>query len=171
MNLKNIVAVIDGFPKEGISFKDITPLLKDKEGFRQAVLELAQPLRDRKIDYIVAPEARGFLFGCAVAYELDIGFIPIRKAGKLPRETVSYAYEKEYGIDTLFMHADAVKKGDRVAIIDDLLATGGTISATAKLLQMTGAELVATGFLIELTGLKGRDHIPGEVYSIIQYEF
>lgn len=169
MDLKRHIAVIDGWPKEGISFKDITTLLKDAEAFRESVHRLAAPLEGRQIDYIVAPEARGFMFGCAVAVELGVGLIPVRKEGKLPRETVSFTYEKEYGEDTLYMHADALKPGDRVAIIDDLLATGGTIAAVGELVRKTGAEVVATGFLIELTELHGRDRLQGDVYALVDY--
>ncbi|MDD7762239.1 MAG: adenine phosphoribosyltransferase [Firmicutes bacterium] len=171
MDLEKYITVIEDFPKKGISFKDITSLLSDGAALKEAIKVLADPLRDKGIKYIVAPEARGFMFGSAVAYELGIGFIPIRKAGKLPRETVSYKYEKEYGEDELFMHKDAINKGDKVAIIDDLLATGGTISAVNQLLKAQGADVVSIGFLIELTGLKGEDAIDAPVYSIIKYEF
>lgn len=171
MDLKKEIAVIENFPKEGISFKDITTLLQNPEAYREAVKQLAEPLRGKGIKYIVAPEARGFIFGCTVAVELGIGFVPVRKKGKLPRETVSYKYEKEYGEDELFIHKDAIKPGDRVAIVDDLLATGGTIMACEKLVQSMGAEVVDIGFLIELTGLKGKERLETETYSIMKYEF
>lgn len=170
MDIKEKIDVIMDFPKKGISFKDITTLLKDKEAFREAVKALAEPLKNSGIDYIVAPEARGFVLGCPVAYELGIGFIPIRKKGKLPRKTVSIEYAKEYGTDELFMHEDDLKKGDKVAIIDDLLATGGTIKATEELVKKTGAEVVKIGFLIELTELKGREKLDTEVFSIVKYD-
>ncbi len=171
MDIKEKLAVIDDFPKKGISFKDITTVLEDNEAFKESIRLLAEPLRNLGIKYIVAPEARGFVFGCPVSLELGVGFIPIRKEGKLPRETISYTYDKEYGTDTLYMHKDALKPGDKVAIIDDLLATGGTIQAVTNLVKLSGAEVVKIGFLIELTGLKGRDKLPDCVYSIVKYEF
>ena len=169
MDLKKEIDVIMDFPKEGISFKDITTLLRNKDSFKEAVRALAEPLRDEKIDFIVAPEARGFVLGCPVAYELGIGFVPIRKKGKLPRETISVSYDKEYGTDELFMHKDDLKPGDRVAIIDDLLAIGGTIKATEELIKKTGATIVKIGFLIELTDLNGREKLDTDVFSIVKY--
>lgn len=170
MNLIDKIDVIEDFPKEGISFKDITTLLKDKETFKEAVHALADPLKNEKIDYIIAPEARGFVLGCPVAYELGIGFIPIRKKGKLPRETICVSYDKEYGSDELYMHKYDLNPGDRVAIIDDLLATGGTIKAAEELVKKSGAQVVKIGFLIELTELKGREKLDSDVYSIVQYK-
>lgn len=133
MDLKSKIRVIEGFPKEGISFKDITTLISDAEAFKEAVNIMKKNLENRNIDYIVGPEARGFVFGSAVAYALNIGFIPVRKPGKLPGETVSYEYALEYGTDVLEICKNSLKAGDRVAIVDDLLATGGTINACAKL--------------------------------------
>ena len=157
MDLKSKIRVIDGFPKEGISFKDITTLISDAEAFKEAVDIMKKNLENRNIDYIVGPEARGFVFGSAVAYALNIGFIPVRKPGKLPGETVSYEYALEYGTDVLEICKNSLKVGDRVAIVDDLLATGGTINACAKLIESQGAEVVSMQFLMELTDLKGRE--------------
>ncbi|WP_338817597.1 adenine phosphoribosyltransferase [Parvimonas micra] len=157
MDLKSKIRVIDGFPKEGISFKDITTLISDAEAFKEAVDIMKKNLENRNIDYIVGPEARGFVFGSAVAYALNIGFIPVRKPGKLPGETVSYEYALEYGTDVLEICKNSLKAGDRVAIVDDLLATGGTINACAKLIESQGAEVVSMQFLMELTDLKGRE--------------
>ena len=157
MDLKSKIRVIDGFPKEGISFKDITTLISDAEAFNEAVNIMKRNLENRNIDYIVGPEARGWVFGSAVAYALNIGFIPVRKPGKLPGKTVSFEYALEYGTDVLEICKDVLKPGDRVAIVDDLLATGGTINACAKLIESQGAEVVSMQFLMELTDLKGRE--------------
>lgn len=157
MDLKSKIRVIEGFPKEGISFKDITTLISDAEAFKEAVNIMKKHLENRNIDYIVGPEARGFVFGSAVAYALNIGFIPVRKPGKLPGETVSFEYALEYGTDVLEICKNSLKQGDRVAIVDDLLATGGTINACAKLIESQGAEVVSMQFLMELTDLKGRE--------------
>lgn len=157
MNLKDKIRVIEDFPKEGISFKDITTLISDGESFKKAVDTMKENLKDKNIDYIVGPEARGFVFGCAVAYALGVGFIPVRKPGKLPGETIPFEYSLEYGTDVLEISKGILKKGDRVAIVDDLLATGGTINACAKLVESQGAEVVSMQFLMELTDLKGRE--------------
>ena len=157
MNLKSKIRVIEGFPKEGISFKDITTLISNGKAFKEAVNIMRKNLEDRNIDYIVGPEARGFVFESAVAYALNVGFIPVRKPGKLPGETVSYEYALEYGTDVLEICEDVLKPGDRVAIVDDLLATGGTINACAKLIESQDAEVVSMQFLMELTNLKGRE--------------
>ncbi|HOE58113.1 MAG TPA: adenine phosphoribosyltransferase [Bacillota bacterium] len=171
MDLKEYIRVIEDFPKEGISFKDITPLLKDRDAFRYAVKSISDNLRDLNVDVIVGPEARGFIFGAPVAYELGVGFVPVRKPGKLPAEKVSYEYKLEYGKDSLEIHKDAIKKGARAAVIDDLLATGGTILSTAKLVEKIGGEVVHIGFLIELASLKGRENLKGyDVSTIIKYE-
>lgn len=172
MDLKSEIRIIEGFPKEGISFKDISPLLKNGKAFHEAVKMMADNLRDKKIDYIIGPEARGFIFGTAVAYELGIGFIQIRKPGKLPGNIERIEYDLEYGSNILEIHSDAIEKGSRVAIVDDLLATGGTVKATGELLQSHfQADIVGVEFLIELTSLKGREKLEGyEVNSILQYE-
>lgn len=159
MDLKSKIRVIENFPIDGVSFKDITTLTKDKEAFAQAVDLMVEDLKDKNVDYIVGPEARGFLFGAAVAYGLGVGFIPVRKPGKLPAETTSFEYELEYGKNTLEIHTDAIDKGDRVAIVDDLLATAGTVSAVAQLIESLDGEVIALEFVIELEELKGRDKL------------
>ena len=172
MNLKDKVRIIDGFPKEGISFKDVTTLLQDGEALRESIDVIANHLKDKKIDIVIGPEARGFLFGVPVAYVLGAGFVPVRKPGKLPYETIQTSYDLEYGSDVLEIHRDAIKKGQRVAIVDDLLATGGTVSAVAKLVEESGGEVVAIDFLIELTELKGREKIAQyDIMSVIDYPF
>lgn len=172
MNLKDSIRVVEGFPKEGISFKDITTLIGDGEALKCSIDKIVEHLKDRNVDLIVGPEARGFIFGVPVAYALGVGFVPVRKPGKLPCETVSVDYGLEYGNDTLEIHKDAIKKGQRVAIVDDLLATGGTIEAVAKLVETVGAEVVALDFAIELTGLNGREKLQGyDVMSLVDYEF
>ena len=170
MDLDKYIRVIENFPKEGISFKDVTTLLKDGEAFKFAIKSIADRLRDLKVDVIVGPEARGFLFGAPVAYELGVGFVPVRKPGKLPGETVQFEYELEYGTDTLEIHKDAIQKGMRVAMVDDLLATGGTILSAVKLVESLGGEVVHVGFLIELSFLNGRDCLEGyDISSMITY--
>lgn len=171
MDLKSKVREIEGFPIEGVSFKDITTLTKDKEAFKTAVDMMICNLKDKEVDHIVGPEARGFLFGAAVAYGLGVGFVPIRKPGKLPGETTKFQYELEYGRNTLEIHTDALQKGDRVAIVDDLLATGGTVLAVAKLVESLESEVVSMEFLIELENLKGRESLGRyNVNSLIKYE-
>lgn len=171
LDLKSKIREIEGFPIEGVSFKDVTTLTKDKEAFKYSVDRLIENLQGKEIDYIVGPEARGFLFGAATAYGLGVGFIPIRKPGKLPAETAKYEYELEYGKNTLEIHKDALKKGDKVAIVDDLLATGGTVLAVAKLIESLGSEVVAMEFLIELQDLKGREKLRDyQVDSLIKYD-
>ena len=172
MNLKDSIRVVEGFPKEGISFKDITTLIGDGEALKCSIDKIVEHLKDKNVDLIVGPEARGFIFGVPVAYALGVGFVPVRKPGKLPCETVSVDYGLEYGNDTLEIHKYAIKKGQRVAIVDDLLATGGTIEAVAKLVETVGAEVVALDFAIELTGLNGREKLQGyDVMSLVDYEF
>ncbi|WFA07949.1 adenine phosphoribosyltransferase [Tissierella sp. Yu-01] len=171
MDLKSKIRVIEGFPIEGISFKDITTLTGDKEAFKVAVDLMVEDLRDKNVDLIVGPEARGFLFGAAVAYGLGVGFVPIRKPGKLPAEITSYEYELEYGKNTLEIHTDAISKGDRVAIVDDLLATAGTVSAAAALIESLGGEVVACEFVIELEDLKGREKLSNyHVNTLVKYD-
>ncbi|MDL2310888.1 adenine phosphoribosyltransferase [Peptostreptococcaceae bacterium OttesenSCG-928-C18] len=171
MNLKEEIRVIEDFPKEGISFKDITTLIKDKDAFKFAVDSVVKNLEGKNIKYIAGPEARGFIFGSAVAYALGVGFIPVRKPGKLPGKTVSYEYDLEYGKDELVIHEDAIEEGDRVAVVDDLLATGGTVNALAKLVEQCGGVIVAMEFLIELEDLKGREK-NSEYYvnSLVKYD-
>lgn len=172
MDLKNSIRVIEGFPKEGISFKDVTTLLQDGAALRESIDLIAGHLKDKNIDIIIGPEARGFLFGVPVAYALGVGFVPVRKPGKLPFEVIKTSYDLEYGSDTLEIHKDAIKKGQRVAIVDDLLATGGTVSAVAKMVEEAGGEVVSIDFLIELTELKGREKIAKyDVISIVDYPY
>ena len=171
MDLKEKIRVIEGFPKEVISFKDITTLVADGEAFKESIDRIVEHLKDKNVDVILGPEARGFIFGVPVAYALGVGFVPVRKKGKLPAETVSVDYSLEYGVDVLEIHKDAIKKGQKVAIVDDLLATGGTVEAVAKLVEKVGAEVVALDFAIELTELKGRDKLEGyEIMSLVQYD-
>ena len=171
MDLKEKIRVIEGFPKEGISFKDITTLVADGEAFKESIDRIVEHLKDKNVDVILGPAARGFIFGVPVAYALGVGFVPVRKKGKLPAETVSVDYSLEYGVDVLEIHKDAIKKGQKVAIVDDLLATGGTVEAVAKLVEKVGAEVVALDFAIELTELKGRDKLEGyEIMSLVQYD-
>lgn len=171
MDLKSKIRIIDGFPKEGISFKDVSTLIQDGDALHYTIDKLAQKLKEKKIDIIVGPEARGFIFGVPVAYALGVGFVPVRKKGKLPYETVSVEYDLEYGSDCLEIHKDAIMPGQRVAIIDDLLATGGTIASVAKLVELVGGKVATMEFVVELTELKGRDKLEGyEINSIVQYE-
>ena len=171
MNLKEKIRVIENFPKEGISFKDITTLISDGEALKETIDQFVMYLKDKKIDLIVGPEARGFIFGVPVAYALGIGFIPVRKPGKLPGETFSVNYGLEYGEDQLQIHKDAIKPGQRVAIVDDLLATGGTVEGVAKLIEQAGGEVASLDFLIELTELNGKDKLKGyDVLSLVKYD-
>lgn len=170
LDFKQHIRVIEDFPKPGISFKDITTLLKNGEAYRAAVNALVEQVIEWKPDVIIGPEARGFLLGAPVAYALGIGFVPVRKPGKLPGDTVSETYELEYGRDTLEVHADALHPGQRVAIVDDLLATGGTMLATARLVEKKGAQVTGMSFLIELGFLEGRDKLKGyEIFSLMNY--
>lgn len=157
MNLEKYIAVINDYPKKGISFKDITPLIGDGKAYAYVINLLADKAKALGAQYIVSPEARGFLFGCPVASKLGIGFVPIRKKNKLPRETISVTYDLEYGQDELFMHKDALKEGTRVVLIDDLVAIGGTLSAAIKLVQKGGGKVVGCLSVILLKGLKGEE--------------
>lgn len=171
MDFREKIEIVDGFPKEGISFKDITPLIGDGAVFKALIDELAERLRKLNVDYIAGPEARGFIFGVPLAYALGVGFVPIRKKGKLPQETVSITYDLEYGSDTLEIHKNSFKKGDRIALVDDLLATGGTINACAELIELAGGEIVSVDFIVELTELKGRERLKGyPVHSVVKYD-
>ncbi|MCD6574510.1 adenine phosphoribosyltransferase [Candidatus Aerophobetes bacterium] len=161
---------VEDFPKKGIIFRDITPLLKDANSFRETVVFIADYYRDKDINFVVSPEARGFILGAAIAYELGAGFIPVRKPGKLPYEVESMTYSLEYGKDEIQIHKDAVKKGDNVLVFDDVIATGGTAKATCSLIEKLGGKVVGVCFLIELTDLKGRDKLTDyDVFSIIKY--
>lgn len=171
MDLREKVRVIEDFPKEGISFKDITTLISDGEALRESVDKMAEFFKDKNVDLVVGPEARGFIFGVPVAYALGAGFVPVRKPGKLPADTVKVEYDLEYGSDVLEIHKDAIKKGSRVAIVDDLLATGGTIAAVTKLVEQVGGEVVGLSFAIELTDLKGKEKLKDyEVMSLLEYD-
>ncbi len=157
MDLTNYIESIPGFPKEGIIFRDVTPILQNAKAMRYCVNEFNAFASQVGADVVVAPEARGFLFGVPVALENNIPFIPVRKPGKLPRKTISQTYDLEYGQDQLCMHADAIKPGQKVLILDDLLATGGTVEAIVKMVERMQAEVVGVGFVIELDDLKGRE--------------
>jgi adenine phosphoribosyltransferase len=169
-HLKQLIREIPDFPKPGILFYDITTLLKDKLGFATLIDALAEHYIGKDIDLVLGMEARGFIFGPAVAYRLNAGFVPVRKPGKLPAATTKYDYALEYGTNTLEIHEDAVKKGQRVIIVDDLLATGGTAEATAKLAEKLGAEIAGMGFVIELDFLHPRERLKGyDVFSLLHY--
>lgn len=170
MDLKQTVRVIENFPKEGISFKDITTLLQDGKALKFAIDEIIADLKDKNVDLIVGPEARGFLMGTPVAYGMGVGFVPVRKPGKLPGEVERFEYDLEYGSNILEIHKDAIKPGQRVAIVDDLLATGGTTEAAIKLIENLGGEVVSLQFLIELEDLNGKDKLEGyHINSLIKY--
>lgn len=171
LEVKEKIRDIKDFPKPGIIFKDITTALKDAETLKKMVDYLCDIYKNERIDYIIGLESRGFIFGMPVAYNLNAGFIPVRKPNKLPAETISESYELEYGTDTLEIHADALKKGDRVLIVDDLLATGGTAAAACNLVTKTGADIVGCAFVIELKDLNGRDKLPKncKIVSMIEY--
>ena len=169
--LKKLIREIPDFPKKGILFYDITTLLKDKLGFATLIDALAEYYLPQKVDLILGMEARGFIFGPALAYRLNAGFVPVRKPGKLPAETARVEYQLEYGSNVLEVHKDAVQKGQRVIIVDDLLATGGTAEATTKLATSLGAEIAGLGFVVELDFLKGRDKLRQyDVYSLLHYD-
>ncbi len=171
MDLREYIASIEGFPKEGIIFRDVTPLLADGDAFHDACERLIAFARKLDADVIVGPESRGFMFGCPVSYALGIGFVPVRKPNKLPRQTLSCSYDLEYGSNTLEMHVDGIRPGQRVVIIDDLLATGGTVEATVKMIRELGGEPVGCAFIIELSDLHGRDALADmEVLSLLAYE-
>ncbi|WP_291143355.1 adenine phosphoribosyltransferase [Flavobacterium sp. UBA7680] len=159
MKIENYIRDIQDFPKEGILFKDITPLLNDVEARRECLSILVNSLKGQKIDKVVGAESRGFFFGMLLAQELNAGFIPVRKPKKLPYETISASYALEYGTDSLEMHTDAIQKGDRILIHDDVLATGGTAKAVCELVEKLGGEIVQCNFLMELTFLNGREKI------------
>lgn len=170
VDLKDYIAAVLDFPKKGILFRDITPLMQDGEAFGQACNELRDFALSVGAEVIAGPESRGFIFGCPIAKDLGIGFVPVRKPNKLPRETISCEYSLEYGTNTLCMHRDAIKKGQKVLIIDDLLATGGTVKAAISMIEELGGEVVGCGFLIELEELKGRELLKDyKVKSLIKY--
>ena len=169
--LKRLIREVPDFPKQGILFYDITTLLKDKTGFATLIDALSENYLERKIDLVLGIEARGFIFGPALAYRLNAGFVPVRKPKKLPAETAKWTYQLEYGTDTLEIHKDAVEPGQRVIIVDDLLATGGTAHACASLAKSLGADIAGLGFVVELDFLKGREKLKGhEVFSLLHYD-
>jgi len=170
MDLKTKIRAIENFPKEGVTFRDITPILKDPECLNVAIDRIIESVTDQEFSLVLGPESRGFIFGVPVSCKINKGFIPVRKAGKLPYETISKSYSLEYGEATIEMHVDAIEKGDKVIIIDDLLATGGTAKAIAELVEQIGATVSCIVFLIELEGLQGRKNLEGyDVRSIIKY--
>jgi len=169
--LKKLISEIPDFPKKGILFYDITTLLKDKSGYAALIDQLAEHYIGNQVDLILGMEARGFIFGPALAYRLNAGFLPVRKPGKLPAATARVEYDLEYGSNALEVHTDAIEKGQRVLIVDDLLATGGTAQATAKLATTLGAQIAGLGFVVELDFLKGRDKLKTyDVFSLLHYD-
>ena len=170
-NVKSKIRSVNDFPKEGIIFRDITTALKEPEVLKEMIDYLCDQFKDVKIDYIAGIESRGFIFGMPMAYKLNAGFVPIRKPNKLPAETISQEYQLEYGTDKIEIHTDAIKEGDNVLIVDDLLATGGTAEAACKLINKTGGNLVGIAFLIELEDLKGRDKFDKDlkIVSMLKY--
>ncbi|MDR7077964.1 adenine phosphoribosyltransferase [Neobacillus niacini] len=170
MDLEQFIAIVPDYPKPGISFKDITPLMSNGDAYKYATDQIVAYAKDKQIDIIVGPEARGFIIGCPVAYSLGIGFAPVRKDGKLPRETAKVSYGLEYGSDVLTIHKDAIQPGQRVLITDDLLATGGTIEATIQLVEQLGGVVAGIAFLIELTYLDGRKKLDGyDIMTLMNY--
>ncbi len=168
--LKKYIRDIPDFPKKGILFRDITTLIKDKDKFKKVIDIFSEKYEDKKIDFIVAAEARGFIFASALAYKLGCGFIPVRKKGKLPAETIEATYDLEYGTDTLCMHKDAIRPNAKVLVVDDLLATGGTAKAMCDLVQKAKGKIAGVAFMIELADLKGRSKLSGyDVFSLITY--
>jgi adenine phosphoribosyltransferase len=171
MDLKSKIRTVPHWPIKGVMFRDITTLLQDGEAFRHSIDELYNRYKNEKIDVVVGLEARGFIFGSVLAYKLGVGFIPIRKPGKLPSKTISAEFEKEYGKDKMEIHTDAIKKGDKVLIVDDLIATGGTISAATQLIEKLGGEIVECAFVIDLPDLKGKDKIKGyKIFTMMEFE-
>jgi adenine phosphoribosyltransferase len=169
-DLKKYIRDIPDFPREGITFRDITPLLQNQYAFRKAIDSMAEAIQNKKVEFLIGVEARGFIFASALAYRLGIGLIIVRKLGKLPSETINASYDLEYGEDILEVHSDAISGGSRVALIDDLLATGGTAAAVGDLVKKLGGNIVGYSFLIELTSLNGRDKLkPHDVWSVMEF--
>ncbi|MFD2637595.1 adenine phosphoribosyltransferase [Piscibacillus salipiscarius] len=170
MDYKEYITIVEDWPKEGIKFKDITTLMDNGKAFKSAVDEIVEYARKLDIDLVVGPEARGFIVGCPVSYALEVGFAPVRKEGKLPRDVIKVDYGLEYGENVLTIHKDAIKPGQRVLIVDDLLATGGTVEASINLVEQLGGEVAGCAFLIELTYLDGRDKINDyDILTLMQY--
>ena len=171
MDLKKCVRSIVDWPIPGVIFRDLTTLMKDPEAFRESCDIFYERYREMHIDKIVGIDARGFVFGAVLAYKLGVGFVPVRKKGKLPHETIEEVYSLEYGSGTMEIHSDAIDEGDKVVIIDDLIATGGTIGATVKLVEKLGGDIIECAFLIELPDLKGREQIPeSPIFAIMEFE-
>jgi adenine phosphoribosyltransferase len=169
-DLRALIREVPDFPKPGIRFYDITTLLKDAEAFRDVIDRMAEQVGDTKVDVVVGMESRGFIFSAPLAYKLDAGFVPVRKLGKLPAETIEVEYELEYGTATLEIHSDAITKGQNVLIVDDLLATGGTVMGTIELVRRLGGEVAGLSFMVELTGLHGRDKLDEfRIHTLISY--
>lgn len=170
-SIKSKIRTVPHWPKKGIMFRDITTLLKDPAGFKETIDLLYKRYKDKKIDKVVGIESRGFIFGAPLAYLLGCGFVPVRKPGKLPAECVSEEYTLEYGKDKIEIHKDAIEKGDRVLIVDDLIATAGTAGAARNLIKKLGGKLVECAFIVELVDLNGRDKLEGEnIYSVVEFE-
>lgn len=170
MDFKQHIRIVPDFPQPGVSFKDITTLLKDGDIYRKAVEAIKEEVGKKQIDLIAGPEARGFVVGAPLAYALGVGFVPVRKSGKLPGETIEEDYDLEYGKDKLAIHKDAIRPGQRVLVTDDLLATGGTIKTVVNLVRRLGGNVVGAAFLIELSELKGREKLEGlDIFSLITY--
>ncbi|MBQ4383450.1 MAG: adenine phosphoribosyltransferase [Firmicutes bacterium] len=171
MDLKKLVRTVPDFPKKGIMFRDITTILQDPDGLHESICQLQEAIRDIDYDVIVGPESRGFIFGVPLAFAEHKGFVPVRKPGKLPAAVYSQEYDLEYGTATLELHKDALKPGQKVLVVDDLLATGGTAEAIIKLIEQTGAKVVGFAFVVELTDLGGRERLKDyEVRTLVQYE-
>lgn len=171
MDYKKHIKIVQDWPRKGIKFKDITPLMDNGKVFKSAIDDIVAYAKEKKADVIVGPEARGFIIGCPVSYALEVGFVPVRKEGKLPREVIKVSYGLEYGENVLTIHKDAIKPGQRVLITDDLLATGGTIEATIKLVEELGGIVVGCAFLIELAYLNGMDKLKDyDVMALMQYK-
>jgi adenine phosphoribosyltransferase len=171
IDLGRYVRAVPDFPKPGILYRDITPLLANAQALRETVIRLADPYRDAEVDVVAAAEARGFIFAAPLAIELGKGFVPVRKPGKLPHETRRLCYDLEYGSDTLEIHTDGIARGERVLLVDDLLATGGTMQACCRLVEQCGAEIIGCAFVIELTGLGGAARlVPYRTFSLLKYE-
>ena len=170
-SIKSKIRMVPDWPKQGIMFRDITTLIKDPDGLKETIDLLYERYKNKKIDFVVGIESRGFIFGSPLAYLLGCGFIPVRKPGKLPADCESEEYTLEYGTDKIEIHKDSIKKGDRILIIDDLIATGGTIGAARKLVRRLGGEIVECAFIVELTDLKGREKLKGEnIFSVVAFE-
>lgn len=170
-SIKSKIRAVPNWPKKGIIFRDVTTLIKDPDGFKETIDFLYNRYADLEIDKVVGIESRGFIFGAPLAYLLEVGFIPVRKPGKLPAEVVSEEYTLEYGTDKIEIHKDAIEPGDKILIIDDLIATGGTVAAAKNLVKKLGGKIVECTFIVELTDLKGRDKLKGEkIFSIVKFE-